>query len=128
MVASNDSFDGVHNRPWLDMETYWEDTWGNPLPPNAVQLPPPLLGVADMMDIDDKMEENFTSNGDLLPNKPLINSALIGVPRKLLLVRADYIRIYDFIDEVYAQHKRGDHLNHAAVIVTGQRGIGKGAD
>ena len=78
--------------------------------------------------IDDKTEEvDFTLNGDLLPNKPLINSSLTDRPQKRLLVRADYIRIHDFIDEFYSEYEEDTTSDPYAVIVTGQPGIGKRA-
>lgn len=82
--------------------TYWKSAWGKPLSIGLTALPnsPPL------------------KDGDILSEEPV----MIGVDSREFLVRAEYIRMYDFVDD----HFTSDHPDlGSAVAVTGQPGIGE---
>ncbi|PFH48826.1 hypothetical protein AMATHDRAFT_49217 [Amanita thiersii Skay4041] len=105
----------------------WKSSWGRPLPAEAVQLP-------QTSEESDATEFNFAGYnanyfttclpGDLLPGLPIFDwPPAPNKNRKSFLIRAEYIRMYDYIQECY--EKRHESTNQLVVVVTGQPGIGK---
>ncbi|KAL5527001.1 hypothetical protein ACEPAF_8730 [Sanghuangporus sanghuang] len=60
-------------------------------------------------------------NGDLLPGAPFLDGILDGMR---FLVRAEYIRMYEYVEDCFAK-EYSPQVRRPAVIITGQPGIGK---
>jgi hypothetical protein len=83
-----------------------------------------ILSVADGMEIDtDAAHEPDDDQGDLLPGTPLLDRSLEGVPAEIL-VRAEYIRIFKMVEQVYNERNVNCNRRPPAIVVTGQPGIG----
>ena len=96
-----------------DLLSFHKAFWGNPLPGEQLTLKAHVND--DVHDGDDDNDENDESDGDLLPEE---SNPILKSDWKNLLIRSDYLRIYDF---VASADQPGKHL----VVVTGQPGIGK---
>jgi hypothetical protein len=91
---------------------FYEQFWGNPLPQEHISLKDPVHDPND--------EENDEENdGDLLPANP---SPIIDTDWRRFLIRAEYIRLYNWAEQMY---EVGESDRPSAVIVTGQPGIGQ---
>ncbi|KAH9974969.1 hypothetical protein BGW80DRAFT_1169885 [Lactifluus volemus] len=97
-----------------EMLDFHKQFWGNPLPPEHLDLKESVHDPNDEEHDDENGEEN---DGDLLPESPIIVSSW-----SRLLIRAEYLRIYNWVEEMYDE---GTPNRPAAVVVTGQPGIGK---
>lgn len=97
------------------MKEYWDISWGNPLPPNATELP--IVG--------DENADAGDEDVDLLPGSPVLDAYFVGNPNPRFLIRAEYIRIYEYVESVWAQP--AGQGNPPAVVITGHPGIGKNA-
>lgn len=90
----------------------WKKYWGVPIPEQflgrSVSVPDSHIEVKD---------------GDLLPAEELF----LNDPwdDKRILVRADYIRIYKFVEDSFANNAMDSTSKPPAVILTGQPGIGR---
>jgi hypothetical protein len=87
--------------------SFYDSFWGRPLPIEHATLQDHVGGAPDEVDGDE-------NDGDLLPPQPIIKSSW-----KDLLIRAEYIRIYEYVARVYKD------LERSAIVLTGQPGIGK---
>jgi hypothetical protein len=91
--------------------------WGVPLPPEHLDLED---SVHDPNDEENDDENGGKNDGDLLPESsglPIIDSSW-----SRLLIRAEYLRIYNWAKEKY---NGGSQTRPPAVVVTGQPGIGQ---
>lgn len=106
------------------LKEYWKTYWGKELPENLTKLP---SGATDTRSVgegqDIEMETLINElDGDLIPDAEPISGSLIDLPKTKLLVRGDYIRVYDAINTF---SKTPVNLCRLAAIITGQPGIGK---
>ncbi|KAJ4471441.1 hypothetical protein J3R30DRAFT_3685772 [Lentinula aciculospora] len=62
-------------------------------------------------------------DGDVLPGLPFMEH--YGPERKLLYVRAEYLRMYEYINYCIGLRRDGITASSPAVIITGQPGVGK---
>ncbi|KAH9953866.1 hypothetical protein BGW80DRAFT_1439868 [Lactifluus volemus] len=70
---------------------FYEQFWGNPLPQGHISLKDPVYDPND--------EENDDENdGDLLPANP---PPIIDTDWRRLLIRAEYLRIYNWVEQMY---------------------------
>jgi hypothetical protein len=94
---------------------FYEQFWGVPLPQEHISL---------RNWVHDPDEENGEENGgenggDVLPATP---PPIIDSDWTRLLIRAEYLRIYKWVEDMYAV---GKVYRPSAVVVTGQPGIGQ---
>jgi hypothetical protein len=104
---------------------FYEQFWGVPLPQEHTSLEDSVLFPSDSVDWGDDTndEENDEENGgendgDLLPATP---PPVIDIGWTRLLIRAEYLRIYKWVEDMY---EVGNSYRPSAIIVTGQPGIG----
>ncbi|KAF8344462.1 hypothetical protein F5887DRAFT_971369 [Amanita rubescens] len=91
---------------------FYEQFWGVPLPQEHISLKNSIHDPND--------EENDEENGDdVLPATP---PPIIDTDWPRLLIRAEYLRIYKWVEEMYPV---GKVYRPSAIVVTGQPGIGK---
>jgi hypothetical protein len=103
----------------LDM---YERFGGVPLPQEHTSLEDSVLIPSDSADRghDTNDEENGEEDdGDLLPAMP---APVIDILGRRLLIRAEYLRIYKWVEDLY---EAGNSYRPSAIIVTGQPGIGQ---
>jgi hypothetical protein len=92
---------------------FYEQHWGVPLDERFTRLP----AAGSAIDQDDANEPGEEVIKDvLLPGNPFLKFSLF---RKKLLVRAEYIRIFDAVESQYQRNCK------TVAVVTGQPGIGK---
>lgn len=111
-------------------DAYWTAFWGKELPKHSVQLPPVEISAMDedgdveMASFESDEREIFGTihTGDLLPGSEPFYGPLVSRRNDGFLVRADYLRVYDAIEEFIKERTTG--YPHA-VVVTGQPGIGE---
>ena len=78
--------------------------------------------IADSVEIDtDAVHESGDDQGDLLPGAPLLDRSLGGMDSKLL-VRAEYIRIFKLVEQIYNERKCDSSRRPPAVVITGSQG------
>jgi hypothetical protein len=95
---------------------FYAQSWGFPLPQEHLSLKNPIHDPND----EENDEENGGENGgDVLPATP---SPIIDAGWTRLLIRAEYLRIYKWVEEKYAV---GKEYRPSAIVVTGQPGIGQ---
>ena|SRR5277367_3062210 len=83
-----------------------------------------IPSITDRVEIDtDAVHEPGDDQGDILPKTPLLDRTLDGGDTKLL-VRAEYIRIFNMVEQVYNERNNNKQLRPPAVVITGQPGIG----
>ena len=97
---------------------FYEQFWGVPLPQEHISLKESAHDPNDQEN-DENEGENDAENGgendgDLLP--PIIDTNW-----RRLYIRAEYLRIYDWVEEMYDV---GELDRPSAIVVTGQTGIG----
>jgi len=116
-------YDNTSTDMILDM---YERFWGVPLPQEHTSLKDSVLIPSDSVDRghDTNDEENDEENGkeddgDLLPATP---DPVIDIVGRRLLIRAEYLRIYKWVEDCYEE---GNPYRPSAIIVTGQPGIGQ---
>jgi hypothetical protein len=85
--------------------------WGNPLPPEH----------SDLVH-DPKAEEDDDENGEKDEGDVLLGSPIINTPWKKLLIRAEYVRLYNWVEQKYEDSTMN---RPPAVVITGQPGIGE---
>jgi hypothetical protein len=105
-----------------NMLDFHKQFWGKPLPPEHLYLKDSVHDPNGEEHDDENGGENDDENGgendgDLLPESPIIVSSW-----SRLLIRAEYLRIYNWVEEKYDD---GTRNRPAAVVVTGQPGIGQ---
>lgn len=86
-------------------QAFYRESWANPLDPSLTAL------TAQTVDISD---DEVGTDDDVLPGEPLL-----VVLETHILVRAEYIRVFDAVELLYSE----SHKDHLAVV-TGQPGIG----
>ncbi|KAM6492524.1 hypothetical protein JOM56_012248 [Amanita muscaria] len=95
---------------------FYEQFWGVPLPQEHISLKNSIHDPND----EENDEENGGENGDdVLPATP---PPIIDTNWTRLLIRAEYLRIYKWVEGMYAVGKVD---RPSAIVVTGQPGIGK---
>jgi hypothetical protein len=102
--------------------SFHEDYWGNALPDTLKTCIDQDGGVQNggVHAQDDDAQEYDENDSDLLPEQsnPFIRSKL-----RTLLIRSEYLRIYNFVEKVYEEEQ--GQVPPAAVIITGQPGAGE---
>lgn len=104
------------NTPRDSILRFYEQFWGVPLPQEHVCLKD---SVPNPNDEDDDDENGREDDGDLLPEMP---PPIIGSDWCSLFIRAEYLRIYQWVEGMY---EMGNPFRPSAVVVTGQPGIGQ---
>lgn len=115
---------------------FYEQFWGVPLPQEHISLKGSVHDPNDGQNDKEKKGENDKENGgendeengeendeengggDLLPPKP---PPIIETEWIRLYIRAEYLRIYDWVEKMY---EVGSLHHPSAIVVTGQTGIG----
>ena len=93
---------------------FYAQSWGVPLPQEHISLKNPIH------DPNDNDDENGGENGDdVLPATP---PPIIDINWVRLLIRAEYLRIYKWVEDMYMA---GEVHRPPAIFVTGQPGIGQ---
>jgi hypothetical protein len=69
----------------------------------------------------DAVHESGDDQGDLLPGAPLLDRSLGGMDSKLL-VRAEYIRVFKLVEQIYNERKCDSSRRPPAVVITGSQG------
>ncbi|PFH47425.1 hypothetical protein AMATHDRAFT_6767 [Amanita thiersii Skay4041] len=99
------------------LHRFWLENWGFQLPPNVTHLPQ-FLSLP-------KCPYNPTwlgLQGDVIPGNPTINASLDARPDVNYLIRAEYVRMYEFVEG----HSSTARLQKPPIIIImGQPGIGK---
>lgn len=110
---------------------FYEQFWGVPLPQEHISLKESVHDPNDQENDKEKGGENDEENegendaenggensGDLLPPMP---PPIIDTTWRRLYIRAEYLRVYDWVEEMYDVGKLD---RPSAIVVTGQTGIG----
>ena len=110
---------------------FYEQFWGVPLPQEHISLKESVHDPNDQENDKEKGGENDEENegendaenggendGDLLPPMP---PPIIDTNWRRLYIRAEYLRIYDWVEEMYDV---GELDRPSTIVVTGQTGIG----
>ncbi|KIL53933.1 hypothetical protein M378DRAFT_972397, partial [Amanita muscaria Koide BX008] len=95
---------------------FYEQFWGVPLPQEHISL---KNSVHDPNDEENDEENGGENGGDVLPATP---PPIINTDWTRLLIRAEYLRIYKWVEDMY---EVGKVYRPSAIVVTGQPGIGK---
>jgi hypothetical protein len=95
---------------------FYKQFWGVPLPQEHISL---KNLVHDPNDEGNDTENGGENGSDVLPATP---PPIIDTDWMQLLIRAEYLRIYKWIEDMYAV---GKVYHPSAVVVTGQPGIGQ---
>ncbi|KAH9972535.1 hypothetical protein BGW80DRAFT_356581 [Lactifluus volemus] len=99
------------------MLDFHKQFWGDRLPREHRDFGD---SVHDPNDEENDDENGGENDGDLLPESPRL--PIIDSSWSQLLIRAEYLRIYNWVEEKYND---GTENRPPAVVVTGQPGIGK---
>ena len=97
-----------------DIMLYWNNAWGKRLSATLMVLPAKTAGSSEEL-------PSLVLEDDALPESPIMSVSIVGNQGEFL-VRAEYIRIYDFIEQYFS---RAHDKQTPAVVVTGQPGIGQ---
>ncbi|KIL62257.1 hypothetical protein M378DRAFT_108566, partial [Amanita muscaria Koide BX008] len=95
---------------------FYEQFWGVPLPQEHISL---KNSVHDPNDEENDEENGGENGGDVLPATP---PPIIDTDWTRLLIRAEYLRIYKWVEDMY---EVGKVYRPSAIVVTGQPGIGQ---
>ena len=74
----------------------------------------------DDMEVDDSTAEG----GDIIPGCYVLDIDIQGAVEDKIWVRADYIRMFKFAEEFYAENA-SDFALSPCLVITGQPGIGE---
>ena len=105
-----------NNTPTDSILRFYAQNWGFFLPEEHISLKNPIHDPNNEENDEENDEEN---GGDLLPTTP---PPIIDVGWMRLLIRAEYLRIYKWVEEKYTA---GKAYRPPAIVVTGQPGIGQ---
>jgi hypothetical protein len=94
---------------------FYEQFWGVPLPQEHISLKESVHDPNNQENDKEKGE----NDGDVLPATP---PPIIDTEWTRLLIRAEYLRIYKWVEDMCAV---GKVYRPSAVVVTGQPGIGQ---
>jgi hypothetical protein len=92
---------------------FYELFWGVPLPREHKD------SIHDPNDEENNNRNGGENDGDLLPASP---RPIIDSRWRQLLIRAEYVRIYNWVEQLY---EKSASFPPPAIIVTGQPGIGQ---
>ena len=87
-------------------------------PPLGLHASPQLGEEAQRMDADDDGD-----NGDVITGPSILNIGIAGLPFSKIFIRADYIRVYDFLD--HREISRFPNGLAPAAVLMSQPGNGK---
>ena len=107
----------------LEAKGFWNDYWGKTLEPKYTS-PPRVQGRQRRRADQDTQSPRLpirVQEVDVLPEAPSLVGLLDGFP---FLVRAEYIRMYEYVEDCFLNAKR-EFMKPPAVIITGQPGIGR---
>ena len=104
------------NTPMDSVLRFYEQFWGVPLPQEHISL---KNSVHDPNDEENDEENGEENGGDVLPATP---PPIIDTDWTRLLIRAEYLRIYKWVEDMY---EVGKVHRPSAIVVTGQPGIGQ---
>ena len=107
------SYDGTPTDFILD---FYKKFWGVPLPQEHLALEDSIH------DFNDGGPENDEENGDDSDVLPTTPPPTFESPWMKVFIRAEYLRIYKFVEDMYTN---GKVYRPSAVVVTGQPGIGQ---
>ena len=95
---------------------FYEQSWGVPLPQEHISL---KNSVHDPNNEENNKKNGEENGGDVLPAMP---PPIIDTEWTRLLIHAEYLRIYKWVEEMYLV---GKVYCPSAIVVTGQPGIGQ---
>ena len=95
---------------------FYEQFWGVPLPQEHISL---KSSIHDPNDEENDEENGGENDGDVLPATP---PPIIETDWTQLFIRAEYLRIYKWVEDMYSV---GKIYRPSAIVVTGQPGIGQ---
>ncbi|KAK2460049.1 hypothetical protein APHAL10511_007926 [Amanita phalloides] len=104
------------NTPTDSFLRFYEKFWGVPLPQEHISL---TNSIHDFNDGENDEENGGENGGDVLPATP---PPIIDTPWAQVFIRAEYLRIYNWVESMYTA---GKVYRPSAIVVTGQPGIGK---
>ena len=109
----------LHAKFWgismLDEEEEWRNS----------QQPIPAVG--DELESEDCMDVDFDVNdisADVIPGCYVLNIGIKGLERSKIWIRADYIRVYNYLETINDGTSEAEGVAPGAII-TGQPGIGE---
>ena len=114
-VRDADSLTRLHAKFWGKSMAVEEQEW------RSGQSGDPARARHEDQDEDDPMDEDVDEDDDIIPGCYLLDLGM-NVPK--IWIRADYIRIYDFLEDYYNESPEPSFRAPAAVI-TGQPGVGQ---
>ena len=96
--------------------------WGKKLTLEDPELSSPQPAESDLMDEDKPID---VDDDDFPPGCAILDIGIDDLPFQKIWIRADYIRVYDFIESREAPNRMAVNLLPPAAVVTGQPGIGE---
>jgi hypothetical protein len=104
----------LHSKFWGKSLMCEEPPWGNRQP----QVSPQLGDEAQPMDVDGDGDDD-----DIITGPSILNIGIDGLPFSKIFIRADYIRVYNFLD--HRETSRFSNGLAPAAVLTGQPGNGE---
>ncbi|KAF8310229.1 hypothetical protein F5887DRAFT_1067704 [Amanita rubescens] len=87
----------------------------------------PIPAVGDELETEDRMDMDFDVNdvgADVIPGCYVLNIGIEALERSKIWIRADYIRVYNYLETINDGISEAEEVAPGAII-TGQPGIGK---
>ncbi|KAF8337726.1 hypothetical protein F5887DRAFT_531087 [Amanita rubescens] len=118
-IDDDQPFAKLHAKFWGISMLHEEQEWRNS------QQPIPAVG--DELETEDHMDMNFDADdvdADVIPGCYVLNIGIKGLERSKIWIRADYIRVYNYLETINDGISKAEGVAPGAII-TGQPGIGK---
>jgi hypothetical protein len=109
----------LHDKFWGISMLHEEQEWRNS------QQPIPAVG--DELETEDRMDIDFDVNdvdADVIPGCYVLNIGIEGLEYSKIWIRADYIRVYNYLEKINDGTSKAEGIAPGAII-TGQPGIGE---
>ena len=115
----NHRFTQLHTKFWgtsmLDEEQEWR---------NSQPLIPAVGDDSELGREDRPMDVDFDVGADVIPGCYVLNIGIKGLERSKIWIRADYIRVYNYLETMNDGTSEAEGVAPGAII-TGQPGIGE---
>ena len=118
-IANHQPFAQLHAKFWGISMLHEEQEWRN--------SQQPISAVGDELETDDRMDMDFDLNdvgADVIPGCYVLNIDIEGIERSKIWIRADYIRVYNYLETINDGTSKAEGVAPSATI-TGQPGIGE---